>query len=74
VVEPGLRVAPTRQDAGASLGCGEEFCVGARPVHTRVVRQGRTRLFRVDELRRAFYDVAKYAGCVGLSDRWTISI
>jgi hypothetical protein len=73
-VEPVLRIAPTRQDVCASLGCGEGFCVGARPAHTRVVRQGRTRLFRVDELRRALYDVAEYAVWVGLSDRWTISI
>ena len=57
-----------------SLGCSEEFCVGARPARTRVVRQGRTRLFRADELRCALYDIAEYAVWVGLSDRWTISI
>jgi excisionase family DNA binding protein len=37
--------------------------VGACPVHRQVARQGRTRLFRVDELSRALYDVAEYAVC-----------
>jgi len=52
-VEPVPRIAPTQQEACASLGCSEEFFVEHVRPHLRVVRRGRKRLFPVAELRRA---------------------
>ena len=52
-VAPVPRIALTRQEACAALGCSEEFFVEHIRPNLRVLRRGRKRLFPVDELRRA---------------------
>ena len=66
-VEPVPRIALTQEEARASLGYSEEFCMEQVRPRMRVVRRGCKRRFPADELSR---EAAESTPCVrvGASD------